>query len=162
MSFYTVSREVGTELSVTLVDASENSVNGVLFSDITVEYRKNGASGFTTKTVLSGEWTEIGDGNYKLSFTAAELNTSGFFRYKVTGTGFEPFVLDVQIIDNFKDIEAQAVEIKQLAAGKVNIADADRLIAQREFRLKQAEQTIKVLKDRVSTAEAGLAALRGT
>jgi hypothetical protein len=161
MSFYTVSREVGTELSLTLVDASQAPVNGVAFGDITATYRKNGGT-FVTKTVLSGEWAEVGDGVYKLSFTAAELNTAGSFRFTITGGSFEPYVADVQIVNNYKDIEAQVIEIKQGLATKVNITEADLLIAQREFRLKQAEQQIAKLLTRVKTAEAGLAALRTT
>ena len=142
--------------------ARESSVTGVLFSGITVRYRKQGAGSFTTKTVLAGEWNEIGDGVYQLTFTGSELDTAGFFRYLVTGAGFEIHEADLQVIDDFQTLAQQIVSIRTDLTTKVGIQEADTLVAEQELRLKEAEQRLRDYEKRIRLLQASVAALRGS
>ena len=66
---------VAAKLPVYLRDANGDPVTGVVFGDVTVKYRKYGATSLTTKTIITTDWGEVGNGLYDLSFTAAEFNT---------------------------------------------------------------------------------------
>jgi len=78
------------ESNVRLLNAG-SPVTGVAFGDATVEYKKVGGTGFTSKTLATEDWEEIGDGYYALRWSALEMSTLGPFLFKVTGTGFDPF-----------------------------------------------------------------------
>lgn len=155
---YTTRRNVATELTVTLTDASGDSVTGVLYTAVSVEYRKQGAVGFTSKTLLAGEWSEAGDGIYRVTFTASELDTAGFFRYKITGGAFEDYIADVQVIDDYLTTAEQIIAIKEALALKTNITDADTLFSQLEQRMRLAEDSVEDLEQRLNRALAALAA----
>lgn len=162
MSVQTLVTGVATDVGVTLLDGSDVAVSGVAVGDITVRYRKNGASLYTTKSVLAGEWTEVGDGLYKLSFTSGELDTSGSFRYLVTGASFSRHENDAILSPDYQDLATQIIELKQLLAAKANIGDVDTLFHQLELRIAELESELNNMKDRLSKAEASLAALRAT
>jgi hypothetical protein len=56
---------------------------GITYGNVTVYIQKeDGAQ--SEKTLASEDWTERGHGIYDISFTAAELNTLGLFKYQVT------------------------------------------------------------------------------
>ena len=156
---HTVTRGITTDVGVLLLDGSETPVIGVLFSAVTVRYRKNGAS-FVTKVLLSGEWSEVGDGLYRLTFSGGELDASGSFRYLVTGAGFEIHENDLTVVDDFQSLAAQIADVKQQLATKTNIDDADTLFSQLELRARELELAIRDFKKRLSRAEATLNALR--
>jgi hypothetical protein len=63
---------------------------GIVFSQVVVSYKKSTATSFTTKTLVTGDFREIGNGIYEISFSAAELNTLGSFLYLVQGGGTLP------------------------------------------------------------------------
>jgi hypothetical protein len=157
---HTVTRGITTDVGVLLLNASEFPVSGVLFSSVTVRYRKNGATSFTTKALLAGEWTEIGDGLYRLTFSGGELDTSGNFRFLVTGGSFERHENDLIVVEDFQSLAAQIADVKQQLASKANINDADILFSQLELRARELELAIRDFKKRLSRAEATLAALR--
>ena len=60
-------------------------VTGLIFSDLTCQFRKEGALSFSVKTLTALNFTEIGLGAYTIQFTASELNTLGSFITVVTG-----------------------------------------------------------------------------
>jgi hypothetical protein len=159
---HTLTTTVAAEVGVTLLNSSDISVPGILYTGITVTYRKNGQSSYTTKTVGAGDWVELGDGIYKLLFTTTELNTPGYFRFIIKGAGFDRYEADLQLIENYQDIAAQIISIKQGLASKVNISDADSLIAERELRLKEIGQRQIALDKRLLIAESAVAALRAS
>jgi hypothetical protein len=66
----------------------------VTYADITVKYKKNGQSVFTTKTVTPSEWVNLGNGIYTLRFTASEMDTTGDFLFTVEGPLFDNFIYD--------------------------------------------------------------------
>ena len=69
-------------------------VTGVLPAAVVCQYRKEGQTTLTTKTLDSSNWIELVNGFYILKFTAAEMDTLGFFFYTLTGTGFDNFLYD--------------------------------------------------------------------
>jgi hypothetical protein len=157
---HTVTTGITTDIGVTLLNSSDAPVIGVAVGDITVTYRKNGASSFTTKSVLAGEWNEVGDGLYRLTFTAGELNTSGSFRVMVKGAAFERYEADLIIADDFEDLATQIASLKADLALKANIRDTNILVSERELRLKEAELRIADLNNRLQIAESALSILR--
>ncbi|NIQ78490.1 MAG: hypothetical protein GTN93_10430 [Anaerolineae bacterium] len=158
----TLTNGITTDLGVTLLDASDVAVTGVAFGAVTVEYKKNGDTAFTGKTVLSGDWTEVGGGLYRLTFAGSELDRDGTFLYKVTGASWDRYENTVIVQTDYLDLAAQIVEIKQLLALKTNITDADALFSQLEIRISELEAAIDDFKLRLDHAEAQLAALRTT
>lgn len=153
----TITQGVATEIGITLLDSSNNAVIGVLYSALTVQYRKNGGA-FVNKVVTSGEWNEVGDGVYKLTFSAAELDVEGFFRILVSGSSFVTYRTDLILVNDYLTVAEQVIGIKQDLAGKVNIADAVTLFEQVEVRLKTAEQRVADLETRLQRALGALQA----
>ncbi|HUT15069.1 MAG TPA: hypothetical protein VMY98_02355 [Anaerolineae bacterium] len=154
---------VASDTGVLLLDSSDLPVNGVVYTDVAVTYRKNGDSGFTTKTLLSGEWSDRGDGLYRLSLSAAELDRAGSFRYlvkHVSGPTFLRYENEILVVENYQDIANHIIAIKQELAGKANIRDVNLLFNQVELRVRELEMQKKELGRRLSMAEASLAALR--
>lgn len=154
---------VASDVGVLLLNSSDTPVNGVAFDDVAVTYRKNGDSGFTSKSLLAGEWTDLGDGLYRLSFSAAELDRAGGFRYLVkwaSGTVFERYENEILIVADYQDIADQLIDAKQTLAGKANIGDVNLLFNQVELRVRELEMQKNELGRRLNLAEASLAALR--
>lgn len=63
---------------------------GVPASGLVLKYAKAGESTYTTKVLtegVDGNFAEIGDGVYKISFLADELDTLGQFVFVIAGTG---------------------------------------------------------------------------
>jgi hypothetical protein len=151
-----------TDIAVTLLDTASAPANEVPYTDITVQYRRSGQTSFTTKTLLEGEWTEVGDGLYLLTFTDGELSTPGNFRFLVTGTAFVRHERDLLIIDNHQTLNTQIEAIATVLASKTNIADANTLFNVAELRLQEQERLILDLRKRLNVAEGMLGALRAT
>jgi hypothetical protein len=156
-----VTKEVTTDVGVTLLNSSDVAVNNVAFGDVAVTFRKNGDALYTTKTLSSGQWSEVGDGLYKVTFTSAELNTVGSFRYIVKGASFDRFESDLIVVDEFQSISDQISSIRAALGTKANIRDVDLLFNQLELRQQQVERTVLDITRRLTMAESQLAALRG-
>lgn len=67
---------------------SGTPVTGVLYSAITVKYKKYAQTSFTTRTLVSADWTELGNGYYLLVWESAFLNILGPFVFTLTGGSF--------------------------------------------------------------------------
>ena len=157
---HTVTTGITTDVGVTLLNSSDVPVIGVVVGSITVTFRKNGALSFTTKTVLAGEWNEVGDGLYRLTFTALELNAPGSFRFLVKGASFERYESDLTVADDFQTLSAQIASLKADLALKANIRDTNILVSERELRLNEAELRVSDLNRRLLIAESALSILR--
>jgi len=153
---------VATDVAVTLLDTSSQAVNNVLHSEVTVQYRRSGQTSYTTKTLLAGEWAEVGDGVYLLTFTDGELSTPGSFRFLVMGTAFVRHERDLLVIDNHQTLNTQIIAIATVLAKKTNIADANTLFNVAELRLQELERRLRDMRKRLNVAEGMLGALRAT
>lgn len=153
---------VATDIAVTLLDTATEPVNNVLFSAVTVQYRRSGQTSFTTKTLLEGQWSEVGDGIYLVTFTDGELSTPGSFRFLVTGTAFVRHERDLLVIDNHQTLNTQIIAIATVLAKKTNIADANTLFNVAELRLQELERRMRDMRTRLNVAEGMLGALRAT
>lgn len=78
-----VLQNVASEDTVQLFDTNNLPVVGILVSQIQLWIRKAGEAGYTQKTLLAGEWTDRGNGNYAIDFAATDFDVLGLFRYKV-------------------------------------------------------------------------------
>lgn len=93
------------ETTVRLMD-SGLPVTGVLFSAVSVKFRRSGESSFTTKTLIITDWEELSNGFYALVWSESDMADLGEFRYflapatsgfdEVTGTfDIDPVPLSV-------------------------------------------------------------------
>lgn len=84
-----IKKDEARQLPVLMVDSSDlfTGKTAIAFGSVTVKLMKAGGSAWTTKTMTSGNWTEIDDGLYMISFTAAELDTLGNFNYIAQAAG---------------------------------------------------------------------------
>jgi hypothetical protein len=62
-----------------LTDAEGNPKTGLIYSDVSVKYIKYGQTSFTTKTLDTTNFRELGNGIYEVQFTGTELDTLGSF-----------------------------------------------------------------------------------
>lgn len=73
---------------------SGSPVPGILFSDVTIQYKKFGDSALTARTLLEEEWVDLGNGFYTLLWPASYINRIGKFFYTMTGSLFDNFLYD--------------------------------------------------------------------
>lgn len=68
----------------------------VPYTDLTVRYKKQGQNTMTLKPMTAGDWVELGNGLYSISFSANEMDTVGGFTYTVeSGSSlFDNFLYD--------------------------------------------------------------------
>lgn len=76
------------------LELSGTAATGVLFSDVTVKFKKFGSDTLTTKTMTTNDWVELGDGFYVLKWSPSEMDTAGKFFYTATGTLFDNFLFE--------------------------------------------------------------------
>lgn len=78
-----IKRNIAKNLPVLFIDSSDfiTGKTGVAFGDVTLKYKKEGDSAWTTFSLTTNDWIEIDDGVYEVVFTAAMLNTVGSFIY---------------------------------------------------------------------------------
>lgn len=105
----TLIQSVAAEVMVVLTLDNE-PVTGLAHTDVVLQYRKAGASSFTTKTLSADDWDEIGDGVYAIDFTAAELNTLKNLTVKVTGADIDQFVTFCTVVAAASGSTAVSVE----------------------------------------------------
>ena len=110
MGVQAVQKDLATSLAVRLLDGSNAAVTGVVYSALTVIYKKQGGP-WTAKTVLSAEWSEGPDGRYTLIFKASELDTTGRFVFRVTATGAEVFTGDFDVVEDWASLEAMLLDL---------------------------------------------------
>ncbi|MCJ7520993.1 MAG: hypothetical protein MUP21_02050 [Dehalococcoidia bacterium] len=64
-------------------------VDDVLYSDVTLDIRKNGDPAFANRVLLTEEWVNLGGGYYALRFLADDYDRLGDFRYRLIGLAFD-------------------------------------------------------------------------
>ena len=119
-------QSVEMELPCILIDDTDfkSPETGVAFGSVTVKYGKAGASAQTTKTLNTGNWIEVGTGDYRIKFSTSESDTLGLFTYTVTGSGFLPYYGAAVIKVN--DIDDVATKLDNATLGaSINIAAND-------------------------------------
>lgn len=83
---------------VVLLSKASVGVTGLVYTDVTAQYRKEGQSSFTAKVLTSLNFTEIGSGVYTIGFTSSELNTLGSFTVIVQGASIDQSTTIAQVI----------------------------------------------------------------
>ena len=105
-----VKKDVASEDTIQLFDASGASVDGVLFSEVVVTIRKEGSSGFVSKTITNANWVNRSattSGNYAIIFSLGDFDTLGIFRYRVspvTPGHFVPIEDSVVVVDSLPSV----------------------------------------------------------
>lgn len=85
MSLIEIERGKEVQLDVLLRNsATGNYATGVPISDVRVDYWKDGSSEIIQKPLISGDWTELGEGAYSIKFDSDEVDTIGYFVFFVS------------------------------------------------------------------------------
>jgi len=92
-----VTEDIASDLIVILTK-NNVGVTGLVDTDLTVAYRKEGDVGFTAKAIAPADLVEQGDGIYTLVFTALELDTPGSLTIKVQGALIDQSVTIVNVL----------------------------------------------------------------
>jgi hypothetical protein len=104
---------------------------GVPYTAITVAIKKQGQSSFTTKTLVSADWVELGNGLYSIVFSAIDTDTVGDFTFTIAGAAF-----DNQVFNEFTIEPAPApgspVPLPQQCIVSGNVANISALPPSRE------------------------------
>lgn len=75
-------------------------VTGALRAAVTVRFRRPGGTTLETKTVVAGDWLEIGNGLYVLKWFPSEMAAVGPFYFEVVGGAFDPHIDEFDIMPN--------------------------------------------------------------
>jgi hypothetical protein len=109
------------DLPVFLFTSAGVAITGALHTAVTVYYKKQGATSWTTKVMSASNWTESSGGLYYITFTPTELNTYGNFWFRtVHASGY--YVGGVTITDYATEATSLA-NIYTLISTKVNKDD---------------------------------------
>jgi hypothetical protein len=91
MSYISVLQGTATWLPFIALDSGTGTPRtSLIYTQVDVAYKKYGASVFSLKTLVTGDFREIGHGVYEILFSTSELNTVGSFLYVINGNGSIP------------------------------------------------------------------------
>jgi hypothetical protein len=88
---YVQSAPASRTLYCTLADVP---VANILYSDVTVGIKKQGATAFTPKILAPADWVNLGGGLYSIQFAPTETDTVGDFTYVPTSILFDNIIYD--------------------------------------------------------------------
>ena len=74
---------------VLLLKLGINPVVGLLYTDMAIKTRAQGASSFTTKAMTALNFYALGNGYYVVAFSGAEMGTVGDFFYSVAADAID-------------------------------------------------------------------------
>lgn len=135
-----------TKDSVAVVDLED--------ADVTAQYCKDGGT-FASKTLDSGNFTEIGLGYYKINFTAAELDTLGPFLVVVSGSDIDQSNTQIEVVASAEDSTAVNLQTCVISgylfdpSGRPLIGSA---VSARPVGLPAIEQSVAAISDDLVTA----------
>jgi len=150
-------QSVARALPVFLIDSTDHVTpkTGIAEGSVTVKISKN--LGTLTAFTLTGLWTEIGQGLYKIAFASGDLDTVGFFGYLVTATGCDQFsgmqyvgTLGTNVDAILDDTGTSGVVIPQAQADKVWATATRALTDKADFTLSSAG--IQAIWDKLTSA----------
>jgi hypothetical protein len=115
-------QSVARALPVFLIDSTDHVTpkTGIAEGSVTVKISKN--LGTLTAFTLTGLWTEIGQGLYKIAFASGDLDTIGFFGYLVTATDCDQYSGMMYVDDLPTNVDTL---ISDVAATHVHAAGAE-------------------------------------
>lgn len=89
---------VNADLSVLLTSLAGVPATGVLFSQVSCQFLREGDTSLNNFVLTSSNFNEAGNGFYRITFDGAvTLNTVGMFLYRVFGAGLQTFANEAQI-----------------------------------------------------------------
>jgi len=161
-------QSVARALPVFLIDSTDHVTpkTGIAEGSVTVKISKN--LGTLTAFTLTGLWTEIGQGLYKIAFAATDLDTVGFFGYLVTATGCDQFS-GMQYVGtlgtNVAAVKAKTDNLPANPASQTNldVAVSTRAAPGAQMALTAAEETAiqgKIIDDAIPYHGASIAAIK--
>lgn len=160
MSVQQLQTGYAASLVVRLLDATGDPVLGVPFSAITAIYKKQGDTTWTTKAVLSSDWSAGPEGRYLLSFSALELGTDGRFTYRVLHASADTFTGDIDLVEDWADVEAQLVALLDGLSGKVSTEAIKTIKKEQDLALITLDQKVIASNTKIQSLQAQVAAMK--
>jgi hypothetical protein len=159
MGVQSVQKDAAIQLAVRLLDSGDDPVVGVAFGDVTAQYKKQGDSSWTSKTVLTTDWTEVSDGRYLLLFSGTQLDTAGKFVFRVDATGAETFTGDVDVVEDWDTLVDMLTDLLNGLSAKVAVEDIKTSKRQQDETIEAVNETLSSIEDQVKVLEAKFQAL---
>lgn len=109
-----VTVDTASDLVYYAVDEDDliTEITGITYDEVTVNYYKEGDVGWTNKVMTGADLNEIGDGVYRIGFSALELDTLGSFIYRVISTVNDaaPYIKEVDVVSETSSVVAVDVD----------------------------------------------------
>lgn len=121
------------EARIILLDSGDFSTpeTGVLSTAVTIKYAGPGASSKTTVADKSS-WAELGEGEYKFTFTAAQIGaTEGIFTYTVAAAGILIYYGAARIKDFNALVQAALTALGYTSGRAPNLDNLDATVSSR-------------------------------
>jgi len=126
-----VKQSVARSLPVILILKADGVTpfTGAIFGQMTLSYRKEGATSWSSKTA-SGNWTEVGKGVYLIDWSITDLNTIGRVDFVAEHADsinyYGSIVVSAKLLD---DIDSAIGSLKDPSAATIADAVLEELIA---------------------------------
>lgn len=89
---------VAAPLTVAIMETDGTPALGLDFASVTCQFRKADDSAFASKTLDGSNFTELGNGFYAVTFSAADLSTLGTFLFVLNGAGLQQSSNEAQVV----------------------------------------------------------------
>jgi hypothetical protein len=160
MSVQQIQVDYAAQLVVRLLDSAGDPVLSVPAASVTAEYKKQGDTSWTPKTVTAGEWSAGPDGRYLLLFSASELDTEGRFIYRVDAPGADTFTGDLDIVADWATVVEQLEDLINGLAQKVSTDAVDQTKREQDEALQNMDQRVTEANRRLALLQAQAAVMR--
>ena len=147
-----VTQSTAANIQVILSKASL-AVTGLTFADVTCEFSKAGGA-FAAKTLDGTNFTEIGNGVYTITFTAAELDTLGSFTIVVTGATIDQYTLFAEVVAADTVTSTASLEtcvVSGHVANALGLPEVGASVSARVIGLPSIEQSVAAVTDDLVT-----------
>jgi len=160
MSVQQIQSGYAAQLVVRLLDASGDPVLAVPATSVTAQYKKQGDTSWTSKSVSAGEWAAGPDGRYTLLFSASELDTEGRFVYRVDAPSADTFTGDIDIVADWATVVDQLEALLNGLAQKVSTGAVDQTKREQDEALQNLDQRVSSVLSKLQLLQAQAAVMR--
>lgn len=125
---FQVSQNLGAQLPAILITSGTGVVRtGLVYTDVSVEFRRATDGAFVFKALQSGDFSEIGNGLYQITFVADDLRALGQFHFAVRGTpaltpAIQLYVGEAEVTSTATPGTAKTVPVNNLTGNLVDTA----------------------------------------
>lgn len=111
MSCPVVLQSTASSITIYLETTAGSDATGLVFSDVSVDLKKEGEASFSAKVLSGANFTEVGGGTYEITFTTAETDTLGNMYVRVSGATIRTVVHSVYVTESAPVVVSNSLTI---------------------------------------------------